>query len=97
MSMNLNATCGKETIRLFQTPTQISYMICINHKGNYGRELKRHEAKRALYSYIEWVRSRLDREYDSQEKRHEAQRLNFEHIEYIKSFLDKKGLRVWVM
>lgn len=97
MSMNLYAMCGDETIELWQTPTHISAMCCMNQYGDVV-EMRGRNAKRALYAYLAWIASKSNGSYPSQEAALEAHQLISEHTDYIESWLKKdvKHLRVFV-
>ena len=96
MSMNLNASCGKEIIDLYQTPTYITDMCCMGNDGDIYWELKGASARRALYCYIEWVKG-VHSGYDSKEEADWARKITNDHIFKIKSYINKKNLKVWKM
>lgn len=93
MSMNLNAATKKCVIRLWQTPTQISYTILPETSG----EVKGAKASEALLRYMEWVRHSTNGQWNSIEELQDAKQRVKEHLEYIRPFLDDKTLHVWVM
>ena len=85
MSMNLAAKSGKILINLWQTPTQITCMICVTKDGEVNK-LIGDDAKRALQSYCSYVLySQLDCD------------CKIVHINYIKKFLKKDNLEVYVV
>jgi len=57
MSLRLHAVSGTTEIDLIPTPSHITYMIFVDHRGSLHRELIGQNAKRALYMYLEWVDS----------------------------------------
>lgn len=97
MSMNLYAEYGSEVIELWQTPTHISYMCCMDQHGRVV-EMRGRNAKRALYVYIAWI-SDVTGIFDSVEELNAYRKPIDDHVEYVKSFLkrDYKPLSVFVM
>lgn len=96
MSMNLNATVDGEDLDLWQTPTQITNMICVNHDGQIV-ELTGKEAKRALQSYCRWVEGSMNRVWDADKLKEHRKEVR-EHVGYIQSFIKSgKKFRVWEM
>ena len=95
--MNLNAKVDGESINLWQTPTQITNMICVNHEGEIV-ELTGKEAKRALQSYCKWVDGSLNGKLWNIEELKEHREIHDEHIEYIQNLIKTgKRFRVWEM
>ena len=95
MSMNLH--CNK--VDLWQTPTHISYMCTMNEEGA-RYEVTGKEAKRALFSYIEWVKSTLNGVYSTPEEiqNYERHKESVQyHIEEVTSVLDAPDLEVSIM
>lgn len=97
MSMNLHARTKKETIDLWQTPTQISYTIL----PRSIEEATGKKAQEALERYLEWVRySRLEppRTYRDEKI---LMGMVEEHIQYVSRFMKNRTLNrtltVWVM
>ena len=94
--MNLNAISKSGKIELWQTPSQISYTICVDENGVAG-ELTGKNAKRALQAYCQWIRYSTNGGWNSVEELEDARALVKEHLEYVESFLESKGLKVWIM
>ena len=94
MSMNLHARTKKETIDLWQTPTQISYTIL----PSSIEEATGKKAQEALERYLEWViysmhgRLRLSC-YEPDMTLDEIKR----HVQYVSRFMKNRTLTVWVM
>jgi hypothetical protein len=96
MSMNLNATVDGEDLDLWQTPTQITNMICVNHDGQIV-ELTGKEAKRALQSYCRWVEGSMNGVWDADKLKERMKEVR-EHVGYIQSLIKSgKRFRVWEM
>ena len=72
MSINLYATCNGVEIKLYQTPTCITEMLCVDENGEINA-LSGSNAIKALRGYIEWVKNIDD--YDK------------EHIAYIEKLI----------
>lgn len=96
MSMNLYAKCKSGEIELWQTPTQITYMILVDGDG-VVRSAKGYRAKRALHSYIRWVEGSMDGAWKSEKELNDYREIVKSHVEYVKSFLDKAGLKVYYL
>lgn len=98
MSMNLHAEYGDEVIELWQTPTHISYMCCMDN-GGHVVEMRGRDAKRALYMYTTWISSNLTGTFNSMEELNKHKKPIVDHVEYVKNFLKKdcKRLSVFVM
>ncbi len=96
MSMNLYMECDGESLSLRQTPTQITYTICVDDEGPVSF-LKGKKAKRALRAYIEWVRYSSNGCWESSEALEEAINENTRHIEEMSRYLNCKKLKVGVM
>lgn len=70
MSTNLHAKAGNNEIELWQTPSWITWMICVRGNGHVAGDLydDEHreppltgdEAKRALRAYLIWTSENLD-------------------------------------
>ena len=100
MSMNLNASVGDKIgdkrIDLWQTPTYISYMCCVDDEGFIKGELKGKEAKRALNAYCCWVKEQLNGKWSDSES-YEYMKKNIEgHVIEIRKHIKDKKLKVWV-
>lgn len=96
MSMSLHAKCKSGEIRLWQTSTQITYMILVDNDG-VVRSAKGHRARRALHSYIRWVEGSVDGAWKSEKELNDYREIVEYHVEYIKGFLDKAGLEVYYL
>lgn len=96
MSMNLHARVKDETIELWQTPTQITYTICVDENG-VAQELRGRNARRALQAYIQWVKLSTNGAWKSLEALEEARADVKHHLEYVTKYLDRKGLVVYYL
>ncbi len=97
MSMNLVAFVGKEEVNLYQTPTHITYMCLMNKDGLIEHELTGDEAKRALFLYLEWVKSTNNGVWEDEEALESArQRLGF-HVSSIMEIINEEALVVSVI
>jgi hypothetical protein len=90
--MNLAASTTKGPIKLWQTPTQISYTIL---PSNYGGAAGK-EARDALVRYMEWVSYSTNGVWNSDADLTAAKQQVAEHLAYVRGFLDDETLRVWV-
>jgi len=93
MSMNLNARVDGRDVELWQTPTQITNMICVNSEGMIGT-LTGKEAKRALHSYRAWVSGSMNGAWETEEYNRRRAVVD-EHIEYINNILKGRKFEVW--
>jgi len=97
MSLNLHARDGDVKIPLWQTPTYVSTMICITDRGDLAT-LTGKDARRALYSYCEWVKyyfRYVDETNISQKELKIQREIIDEHIISIKEHFASKKLVVW--
>jgi len=96
MSMNLNAKVDGKDIGLWQTPTQITNMICVNHEGEIV-ELTGKEAKRSLQAYCKWVEGTMHGVWDKNVLEEYKKGVD-EHVAYIQGLI-KRGRKffVWEM
>ncbi len=97
MSMNLIAFIGKEEVDLYQTPTHITYMCLMNKDGLIEHELTGDEAKKALFLYLEWVKSTNNGVWEDEEALESArQSLNY-HVKSIMEIINEETLVVSVI
>lgn len=93
MSMNLNASTKDGVIELWQTPTQISYVIL---PPALGLEVTGKAAREALIRYAEWVKYSVNGMYPSAEAATQARIFADEHARHVLQFVGRRSLRVWV-
>jgi hypothetical protein len=91
--MNLKARNKNGDIRLWQTPTRISYTIL---PPSFG-EVKGKKAVEALERYCQWVQYSTNGAWESVEELEEAEDEIDEHLKYIKEEMKVSKLEVWVM
>lgn len=95
--MNLYAKAdGKYTLDLWQTPTRITYTLCVDENGPAER-LTGKNARRALQAYYQWVKYSTNGSWSSKEELETAIENVREHLEYIRPYLNSKKIEVWVM
>ncbi len=94
MSMNLHAKTVSGSIELWQTPTQITYTICVDENGIAG-ELKGKAAKRAMQAYKQWVLGSLNGRWTSIKDIEEHKQSIKEHILEIDKRMLERGLVVY--
>ena len=97
MSMNLHASCDNKSLDLWQTPTYITYMCCVNDKGQVISELKGKRAIGALRSYIEWVKGSAGGVFQTLEDAENKRTTVYEHVEYIENAINSGYIKVWIM
>ena len=97
MSMNLHASCDNKSLDLWQTPTYITYMCCVNDKGQVISELKGKRAIGALRSYIEWVKGSAGGVFQTLEYAENKRTTVYEHVEYIENAINSGYIKVWIM
>ena len=97
MSMNLHASCDNKSLDLWQTPTYITYMCCVNDKGQVIGELKGKRAIRALRSYIEWVKGEARGTFQTIEDAEDKRTIVNKHVKYIEDAINTGHIRVWIM
>ena len=97
MSMNLHARTKKEVIKLWQTPTQISYNIL----PSSIEEATGKKAQEALERYLEWAGLNYHYSWMGQFLSCEDEKTSMqevkEHIQYVSRFMKDRTLTVWVM
>lgn len=96
--MNLHARSGNTEINLIPTPSHITSMIFVDHRGSIHRELIGQNAKRALYMYLEWVDGLDNRVYTDWMISLYSEIYTNIHRQCIERFIDGKDrLVVYVM
>lgn len=91
--MSMNLSCSE--VELWQTPTHITHMCLMEASGTVAFEVKGKRAVRALYMYMEWVRSHCDGVWsDEQLYKQRVESVN-KHIAQVLNILDLPNLEVW--
>ncbi len=94
MSMNLNANNKKgETVRLWQTPTWVTYMCIDSWKKDKSGYCKQRKWKDTRKLYLDWCYSSTQGVFRDNEGE-EAFKRYTEHVEYIMS---QGKIKFWVM
>ena len=100
MSMNLNASYDGKTINLWQTPTSISEMCCMQDSGAAAWDLTGKRAKRALFCYLRCVDGHTDGVWNNDKEFDDMLKRCQEHRQKIEQYFKKRNLKklnVWIM
>ena len=96
MSINLHVKIkGRRSLKIWQTPTYITYMCCIDEHGTIQNNLKENNARRALHCYLEWCKT-LSGLWTGEE--YSKRKIAIEkHCQDIYELMKYKSLEVWWM
>lgn len=93
MSMNLVITANGKKIKIWQTPTEITY-LCLMTDAGIKSKVEGNDAKRALLCYITWVSQTLggfkQTPFTMNDELDYARETTRKHIELLKKYLDKR-------
>ena len=98
MSMNLYIKVDGECLKVYQTPTYITYMCLVNSKNEIKPSITGKKALRVVYAYLYWVDSTSDGVYENIEAAEYQRSVVRKHREYIAgALLEHKKLEVYTL
>lgn len=90
--MSMNLYCKGFDLR--QTPTQITYMCCVQPDGTIHGDMKGKKAIHALQIYKQWIQGSLNRLWHSDEEYELAKESVKEHLRELDAFMKEKGRKI---
>lgn len=93
MSMNLNC----RQLKLWQTPSQITYMCMAQPNSEPHWDVKGAKARRALAIYRQWVKSSTNGTWHSEEALDARREAIREHLAQIDAIANDPHLELWIM